>query len=128
MNVAAVPAPSVPDVVEEAGTLGCGGAVVYAAGFREGGDAALEADLRAAALRHSPPVCGPNCDGLVALHSRAALWGDALAPGVPGDLTVAFTDTNASETHTASASIDDACPAAPPVVRTSPHAGAFGRR
>ena len=42
---------------------------------------------------------------------------DALAPGVPGDLTVAFTDTDASETHTASASIDDACPAAPPVVR-----------
>ena len=29
--------------------------------------------------RHAFPVCGPNCDGLVALHSRAALWGDALA-------------------------------------------------
>ena len=46
--------------------------------------AALEADLRAAALRHSLPVCGPNCDGFISLHSRAALWGDALAPMQPG--------------------------------------------
>ena len=96
--VVAVPAPKVPDLIDEAGRLGCGGAVVYGAGFREGarratasGSAAepsagavLEAELRAAALRHSLPVCGPNCDGLVALHSRAALWGDALAPAEPG--------------------------------------------
>ena len=46
--------------------------------------ATLEAELRAAALRHAFPVCGPNCDGLVALHSRAALWGDALKPVEPG--------------------------------------------
>jgi acetate---CoA ligase (ADP-forming) len=82
--VVATPAPTVPGVIEEAGALGCGGAVVYAAGFREGGNPALEADLRAAALRHSLPVCGPNCDGLMALHSRAALFGDALKPVEPG--------------------------------------------
>jgi acetyl-CoA synthetase len=78
--VIAIPAADVPAVVEQAGALGAGGAVVYAAGFAEAGGAALEAELRAAALRHDLPVCGPNCDGLVALHARAALWGDALAP------------------------------------------------
>ena len=35
--VVAIPAAGVPAVIEEAGALGCGGAVVYAAGFREGG-------------------------------------------------------------------------------------------
>jgi acyl-CoA synthetase (NDP forming) len=112
--VIATPAPTVPGLIDEAGAMGCGGAVVFAAGFREGGSrsasveaaastavpsaaassaatlaappagATLEAELRAAALRHAFPVCGPNCDGLVALHSRAALWGDALKPVEPG--------------------------------------------
>jgi acetate---CoA ligase (ADP-forming) len=112
--VIATPAPTVPGLIDEAGALGCGGAVVFAAGFREGGNlpasleaaastaapaaaassaavlaapaagATLEAELRAAALRHSFPICGPNCDGLVALHSRAALWGDALRAVEPG--------------------------------------------
>jgi acetate---CoA ligase (ADP-forming) len=85
--VIATPAPTVPALVDEAGSMGAGGAVVFAAGFREAIAApglALEADLRAAALRHAFPVCGPNCDGLVALHSRAALWGDALNGVEPG--------------------------------------------
>ena len=38
----------------------------------------------AAAARHGLPVCGPNCNGIVAMHTRAALWGDALAPREPG--------------------------------------------
>jgi acetate---CoA ligase (ADP-forming) len=80
----ATPAATVPAIIDEAGAIGAGGAVVFAAGFREGGNTGLEADLRAAALRHSLPVCGPNCDGLISLHSRAALWGDALARVEPG--------------------------------------------
>jgi acyl-CoA synthetase (NDP forming) len=80
--VVATPAATVPPIIEEAGSMGAGGAVVFAAGFREGGNAGLEADLRAAA--GTMPVCGPNCDGLVAVHSRAALWGDALKPVEPG--------------------------------------------
>ena len=40
--VVAIPAAGVPAVIEEAGALGCGGAVVYAAGFREGGHPELE--------------------------------------------------------------------------------------
>jgi acyl-CoA synthetase (NDP forming) len=87
--VVAIPAPGVPDVVEEAGRLGCGGAVVYGAGFGETADGvALEAALRAAAARWSLPVCGPNCDGLISLHSRAALWGDALAAPQPGHVAL----------------------------------------
>ena len=77
--VVGIPAAGVADVVEEAGALGCGGAVVYGAGF---GEVALGADherrLREAAARHSLPVCGPNGNGIVALHSRATLWGDTL--------------------------------------------------
>ena len=62
--------------------------MVFAAGFREGGQPELEHELRAAALRHALPVCGPNCDGLIALHTRAALWGDALVPQEPGHVAL----------------------------------------
>ena len=84
-----IPAAGVPDVVEEAGALGCGGAVVYGAGF---GEVALGVDherrLREAAERHSLPVCGPNGNGIVALHSRAAMWGDTLRPLVAGPVAL----------------------------------------
>jgi acyl-CoA synthetase (NDP forming) len=86
--VVAIPAAGVPAVIEDAGRLGCGGAVVYGAGFGEAGDAELEAALREAATRWSLPVCGPNCDGLISLHSRAALWGDALAAPQPGHVAL----------------------------------------
>jgi acetyl-CoA synthetase len=78
--VVAIPAAGVPDVIDQAGAAGAGGAVVYAAGFRESaGGAELEAQLVAAAARHGLPVCGPNCDGFVAPNQQVALWGDALA-------------------------------------------------
>jgi acetyl-CoA synthetase len=83
--VVGIPAAGVPEVVEEAGALGCGGAVVYGAGF---GEIALGAEhqrrLSEAAARHSLPVCGPNGNGIVALHSGAALWGDTLRALEPG--------------------------------------------
>jgi len=87
--VVGIPAAGVADVVEEAGALGCGGAVVYGAGF---GEIALGADherrLREAAARHSLPVCGPNGNGIVALHSRAAMWGDTLRALEPGPVAL----------------------------------------
>ena len=87
--VVAIPAPGVPDVIEEAGAIGSGGAVVYAAGFGETASGeALESALREAARRYALPVCGPNCDGLISLHSRAALWGDALAAPAPGHVAL----------------------------------------
>src|SRR6185503_10511922 len=84
-----IPAASVPDVLDEAGELGCGGAVVYGAGF---GEIALgvehEQRLREVASRHQLPVCGPNGNGIVAVGSGAAMWGDALAPLVAGPVAM----------------------------------------
>jgi acyl-CoA synthetase (NDP forming) len=82
--VVAVPAAGVPAVIDAAGATGCGGAVVFGAGFAESGDTALEERLVAAAARHGLPVVGPNCDGVVRLHERVALWGDALRPQPAG--------------------------------------------
>jgi acetyl-CoA synthetase len=83
--VVAIPAAGVPDVIEQAGALGCGAAVVFSAGFAEVAEgAALQDRLIAAAQRHALPVCGPNCNGIVAAHSATALWGDALEPHEPG--------------------------------------------
>ena len=77
--VVAIPAAGVPAVVDEAGAIGCGGAVVYGAGFGEVPEGRrLEQELAAAARRHGLPLCGPNGNGIVALHERAALWGDGL--------------------------------------------------
>jgi len=86
--VVAVPAAGVPDVIAEAGAIGCGGAVVFGAGFADGGDRLLQDRLVAAALRHALPVIGPNCDGMVRLHERAALWGDALRPQPAGGVAL----------------------------------------
>ncbi|MGH2963205.1 MAG: CoA-binding protein, partial [Solirubrobacterales bacterium] len=87
--VVAVPASSVPEVIAEAGELGCGGAVVYSAGFAEVEDGReLEAELVAAARRHELPVCGPNGNGIVSFPRRVALWGDALSDREPGAIAI----------------------------------------
>jgi len=87
--VVGIPAASVADVLDEAGSLGCGGAVVYGAGF---GEVALgvehERRLREVAERHALPVCGPNGNGIVAIGPGAAMWGDALAPLVAGPVAL----------------------------------------
>jgi len=86
--VVAIPAAGVPDVVRAAGRRGCGSVVVFAAGFAEAGGELLQADLASAAAAAGVPVLGPNCDGLVAFHSRAALWGDALVPRPAGRIAL----------------------------------------
>jgi acetyl-CoA synthetase len=87
--VMAIPAAGVPGAVESAGALGCGGAVVIGAGFAEVPEGvALQRDLVEAARRHELPVCGPNCNGIVAMHARAVLWGDALTPREPGPVAL----------------------------------------
>jgi acyl-CoA synthetase (NDP forming) len=87
--VVAIPAEGVPEVIDEVGARGCGGAVVYGAGFGEVSDGAgLQEALRAAAARHDLPVCGPNCDGIVAFGAGAALWGDALVPREAGHVAL----------------------------------------
>ena len=83
--VVAIPAAAVPDAIDQAGAHGCGGAVVFSAGFAEVADGvARQQQLVEASRRHALPVCGPNCNGIVATHSRTALWGDALAASDPG--------------------------------------------
>lgn len=62
--VIATPAATVPGLISQAGTLGCGAAVVYAAGFAEAEEQALQAEVRAAAAERDLPVVGPNCLGV----------------------------------------------------------------
>ena len=81
----AIPAAAVPEVVEQAGARGCGGAVVVSAGFAEiEAGRELQRELREAALRHDLPLCGPNGNGVLAVHGRAPLWGDSVVPLQPG--------------------------------------------
>jgi len=87
--IVAIPAAGVPDVIEQAGARGCGGAVVFSAGFGEvPGGRDLQRRLVAAAHRHAMPVCGPNCNGIVAMHDRAAMWGDAFASREAGHVAL----------------------------------------
>src|SRR5690349_21255046 len=87
--VVAIPAAGVAEVIEQAGAGGCGGAVVYSAGFAEvESGVALQDALIAAAEKHALPVCGPNGNGIVAMKSRAALWGDALRPQETGHVAL----------------------------------------
>lgn len=87
--VVAIPAPGVPEVIEAAGARGCGSAVVFGAGFSEAaGGADLQRRLVESATRHCMPVCGPNCDGLVSMPGRVALWGDAFEPRETGHVAV----------------------------------------
>ncbi len=73
--VIAIPAAMVPEVVDAAGALGCGGAIVISAGFGEvAAGRRLEAELIDAAARHNLPLCGPNGNGIAALHARAPMW------------------------------------------------------
>ena len=83
--VVAIPAAKVPAVIADAAERGCRGAIVFAAGFGEvEAGAGLEAELREAALAGGLPVCGPNGNGVVAVRSRAPLWGDSVAALDPG--------------------------------------------
>ncbi len=87
--VVATPADTVAELLEQAGQIGCGGAVVYAAGFAELGRAGAQVAAMAPALRHGLPVLGPNCNGVVAAACRAPLWGDAVRlPAEPGPVAV----------------------------------------
>jgi acetate---CoA ligase (ADP-forming) len=87
--VVAIPAAGVAAAVDQAGARGCGGAVVFSAGFGEVASGRVHHDdLVAAARRHGLPVCGPNCNGIVSPHSRTALWGDAFSVPEPGPVAL----------------------------------------
>jgi acyl-CoA synthetase (NDP forming) len=64
------------DIVRHLNKNGCGGAVIYASGFSETGDAgkALQRELLEAG--RGMPLMGPNCYGFVNAMAGAALWPD----------------------------------------------------
>ncbi|HEY6523584.1 MAG TPA: CoA-binding protein, partial [Solirubrobacteraceae bacterium] len=87
--VVAIPAAGVAAAIDQAGARGCGGAVVFSAGFGEvESGRGYHDDLVAAARRHGLPVCGPNCNGIVSPASRTALWGDAFSVPEPGPVAL----------------------------------------
>ncbi|MEO8107140.1 MAG: acetate--CoA ligase family protein [Actinomycetes bacterium] len=82
--VIATPADSVPGLIDTAGRIGCGGAVVFASDFAETGRTDRQDALVEAATRHDMPVIGPNGNGIVALTSCAPMWGDKVVPKSAG--------------------------------------------
>lgn len=61
-------------VVRELAAMGAGGAICFASGWEEAGEAGLQADLVAAA--GEMPVLGPNCYGVINYLDGALLWPD----------------------------------------------------
>jgi acyl-CoA synthetase (NDP forming) len=80
------------DVVRELRAMGAGGAICFAAGFKETGAYDAEGEGLQAALIEAAgdmPVIGPNCYGLINYADGALLWPDQqggrrLAPGEKG--------------------------------------------
>lgn len=62
------------DVVRDLAAMGAGGAISFASGWEEAGEAALQADLVQAA--GAMPVLGPNCYGVINYLDGALLWPD----------------------------------------------------
>jgi acyl-CoA synthetase (NDP forming) len=62
------------EIVHDLAAAGAGGAVCFASGFREAGDAGLEAALVEAA--GAMPILGPNCYGFINYLDGVPLWPD----------------------------------------------------
>jgi acetyltransferase len=72
-----VPSVAIPDTLAEAAQHGLKCALIYAAQFGEGGDAAGEARaqaLRALRDKHGLRISGPNCMGSLSLRERLLLY------------------------------------------------------
>ncbi|MGB3314514.1 MAG: CoA-binding protein, partial [Albidovulum sp.] len=65
---------STVEVVRELAEMGAGGAICFASGWTEAGEAGLQADLVRAA--GTMPILGPNCYGLINYLDGALLWPD----------------------------------------------------
>jgi acyl-CoA synthetase (NDP forming) len=68
------------DVVAELSAMGAGGAICFASGWEEAGEAGLQDRLVAAA--GGMPILGPNCYGVINYLDGALLWPDQHG-GVP---------------------------------------------
>lgn len=70
LAVIAIPAESVPQVLDECGRVHVKGAIVVSGGFAEVGNVELENRLLEIATKYSIPVIGPNCLGVMDPRSR----------------------------------------------------------
>ena len=62
------------EVVRDLAAMGAGGAICFASGWEEAGEAGLQAQLVAAA--GEMPILGPNCYGVINYLDGALLWPD----------------------------------------------------
>jgi acyl-CoA synthetase (NDP forming) len=91
LAVIVVPARVAVEAIEESGSAGVRSAMVVSSGFAEAGDEgrALQAQLRATALRYHLPVLGPNVEGFVNYLDRVAPYGTTPPPDpVAGSISV----------------------------------------
>lgn len=67
LAVITIPALGVPELVEDCGKAGVGGAIIVSAGFKETGEEgrALEAKIRAIRKKYGIRIVGPNCLGII---------------------------------------------------------------
>lgn len=86
-----VPAPTVPEVIEECGQKNVKGAVILTAGFKEIGEsgAKLERRVKEIAQKHNVALIGPNCFGIINSDHRVRLVA-TFGKAVPQDGNIAF--------------------------------------
>lgn len=72
----AIPAAPSIEAIDMLSRVGAGGAVCYAAGFKEIGGDGNERHQRLIEAAAAMPIIGPNCYGFINLTSGAALWPD----------------------------------------------------
>jgi len=75
LAVIIVPAPAVPEIIEECGQKNVKGAVIITAGFKEIGEsgAKLEHRVKEIAQKHDLSLIGPNCFGIINSDHRVRL-------------------------------------------------------
>ena len=74
----ATPKPTVEPLLEEAGKLGVGAAIIVAAGYsEEGTEEGHEAERRLLEIAHKYDMCimGPNCTGYINNIDKVKMWG-----------------------------------------------------
>ncbi|MCX7785310.1 MAG: acetate--CoA ligase family protein [candidate division WOR-3 bacterium] len=91
LAVIIVPAPIVPEVIEECGQKGVKGAIIISAGFKEIGEsgAKLEKRVKEIASKHNLSLIGPNCFGMINTDHRVSLFA-TFGKAVPQPGNIAF--------------------------------------
>ncbi len=91
LAVVIVPAPCVPQVVDQCGEIGVKSVVVISAGFKETGEPGrlLEEKVRKAARQHNLPLLGPNCLGVINTDPNVQL-NATFAKEMPAAGSIAF--------------------------------------